>query len=368
MRIKIVHIDATKREKAIPNLALMRISAYFKSKGAEIDFTFDTGRGLWDYDFVFGSNLFTDTFSRAVELKRNYPNAVIGGYAWDKENGNPTPTTLLGFHHDLQHFPGLDYDLYGIDYSIGYLQRGCRMSQVDKNGVAKPMAEQHCKGCPVPFLEGKPHDFKHITDVWRGDGYPKKIFSLDNDFFSNPFWEENLRFVRDNGFEISVTQAFNARLLSDAQAKLFSEVKFMATGFNERRIYLAWDITGDEKTFFRGVDRLLKYGVKPRQICVYFLIGKAGETWERDVWYRFQKIVNYGRTAPKWNGLVPYPMVLDNQDQIYQAENGREYSLKQFQRWVLRKIYQSKNGADFDDYNPNFKPSADERYDLFSCV
>ena len=76
MNIKLVQIDGK-----LPNLALMRLGSYYKEKGHNVDFTRSVNRDLFDkeYDFVFASSIFKFSIHRINTLKKNYPNAIIGG-------------------------------------------------------------------------------------------------------------------------------------------------------------------------------------------------------------------------------------------------------------------------------------------------
>jgi hypothetical protein len=83
-----------------------------------------------------------------------------------------------------------------------------------------------------------------------------------------------------------------------------------------KRIYTAWDNAKDEDTLFRGLERLVKYGVKPDAIMVYMLVGYwPGET-EQDREYRRAKLREFGAR--------PYPMPFV-----------RTPELIGFQRWII---------------------------------
>ncbi len=83
-----------------------------------------------------------------------------------------------------------------------------------------------------------------------------------------------------------------------------------------RRIYTAWDNLKDEDRLFAGLNRLVKYGIKPDHIMVYMLCGYwPGETSDdRD--YRRQRLRDFGAR--------PYPMPFV-----------RTPELVGFQRWVI---------------------------------
>ena len=79
-----------------------------------------------------------------------------------------------------------------------------------------------------------------------------------------------------------------------------------------RRIYTAWDSKGDEERLFTGLNRLVKYGVKPDHIMVYMLIGYwPGET-PRTANIDERDYGNLGRVRSRWliSGLPHLPNLL----------------------------------------------------------
>ena len=118
MRVGLVDIDSK-----IPNLALMKLSAYWKSNGAEVEMT--SPLFAEEFDKVFASQVFDYT-----ETPRLPENTVIGG------SGVSLSTTLDGEVESMKP----DYSLYGVDYSLGFTSRGC---------------SRRCTFCVVPKKEGK---------------------------------------------------------------------------------------------------------------------------------------------------------------------------------------------------------------------
>jgi len=308
-KIKLVQIDGK-----LPNLALMKMSSYFKSLGHKVTFTRSVNHLMFedDYDEVYGSSIFLFSKNRINKLKSNYPKAIIGG------TGTDDWTKCIGDYIDLS-WNKLDYSLYPeYKFSIGFTQRGCRLK---------------CKFCVVPIKEGKNKSDQTINEIWRGEPYPKKIHLLDNDFFGQPQqnWEYKINEIKEGNFKVCFNQGINIRLIDDVVAKNLSEIDYRDDSFKNKRIYTAWDNIGDEKRFFKGVETLTKYGIKTNHIMAYMLIGyDKRETWER-IWYRFNKMVDVG--------ILPYPMVYDP------LQNKRD--LKLFQRYVIRGDYRHKN---YDEY------------------
>lgn len=134
----------------------------------------------------------------------------------------------------------------------------------------------------------------------------------------------------DGGFEVSINQGINVRLINAEGAAALAKLKYRDDQFKSKRIYTAWDNQRDEEIFLRGIRLLLDAGIKPKNIMIYFLCGYwTGETWG-DILHRFEVI--------KEIGLMPYPMVYDNKNAM----------LKKFQRWVIRRYYQFVPWQEFD--------------------
>ena len=74
--VKLIQIDGK-----LPNLALMKLSAYYKENGYEVNFTRSVHKDLFDknYKYIFASTIFKFSINRIQRLKKNYPEAIIGG-------------------------------------------------------------------------------------------------------------------------------------------------------------------------------------------------------------------------------------------------------------------------------------------------
>jgi hypothetical protein len=279
----------------LPNLALMRISAYHKALGDDVELRHGAAfRALWDEpDRVYASLIFERTKPLAREVLQNHPGAIIGGTGWD------VTRTLA----DVGIADGpLDYTIYPqYRDSVGFTQRGCRL---------------RCSFCVVPKKEGAIRETATAQDIWRGDPWPRNLVLLDNDFFGQPNWRARIAEIRDGGFKVSFNQGINARFLDDEAAEAIASVKYYNGKFTARRIYTAWDNLKDEARLFDGLNRLVKYGVKPDHVMVYMLCGYwAGET-QADREYRRKSLRDFGAR--------PYPMPYT-----------RTPELVGFQRWVV---------------------------------
>ena len=298
MKIRLTQIDGK-----LPNLALMKLSHFYKSQGHEVYFQDSVMRSFFEpeYDIVFGSAIFS-TSDKKIQLFRNhFPSARIGG------TGSGEKWTVEQFTGE---YPDLyDYSIYpGFRHSIGFSQRGCRL---------------RCKFCIVPEKEGKNRSVNGIGEIWRGEGYPKNLLLLDNDFFGQPDWREKSEQIISGGFKVCFSQGINVRLFDREAAQVLGTMKYYDDAFERKRIYTAWDNLRDAEIFFRGIGYLTDAGIKPDEIMVYFLCNYWEKGLTTDVWERFERM--------KEIGLRPYPMVYDIQN--------ADAKIKAFQTWVIRRAY-----------------------------
>jgi hypothetical protein len=312
-RVKLVQIDGK-----LPNLALMQIASWHKARGDAVTFSRETSHDMFEptYDHVYGSAIFKFSADKIARLRTTYPHAIIGGTGSDSTQ---TVEDVIG-----EDWRGRDYSIYPTYIaSLGFTQRGCRLS---------------CKFCVVPGKEGKARSVATIADIWRGDGHPKKLHLLDNDFFGQPEdqWRARIAEIRDGGFKVCLNQGINVRHLSPVAAEALASVEYRDDSFTERRVYTAWDNLKDEEIFFRGIDMLEAAGIQPKRVMAYMLVGyDKRETWDR-VWHRFGRMVD--------RGIEPYPMVFD-----CRATDPQRYrELKKLQRWTVTGLYRAVPFSDYD--------------------
>jgi hypothetical protein len=313
------HVRITQLDGKLPNLALMKLSHWHKARGDDVLFTRQAHRDILepDYDAVYGSAIFKFSDKKLARFLSDFPDAVIGGTGTDRKH------TVEDHIGPYEHY---DYSLYpDFKPSIGFTQRGCRLS---------------CKFCVVPGKEGKPRSVSTVADIWRGEGHPKKLHLLDNDFFGQDQWRERIAEIREGRFKVCLNQGINVRHLTPEAAEALATLEYRDDAFQERRLYTAWDNLKDEGVFFKGVDMLENAGVPPKHLRAYMLIGfDKNETWER-IHLRFGKMVA--------RGIEPFPMVFD----CRATDAGRYRGLKQFQRWAVTGLYRA---IPFSDYDPGAK-------------
>ena len=200
MRVLVLQLDGTARWCP----AILRHARFGSALGDDVTFRYLAGnaaqRSLWDgacFDRVYASAIFTKTRPRAERVLEAYPGAIVGGTGWDTTSS----LEARGVHARGR----LAWEIYPEERrSVGFTQRGCRL---------------RCSFCVVPAKEGAVREEQTVAQLWRGEGFPRDLVLLDNDFFGQPRWRDRVRELRDGAFRVSLTQGINARLLDDEPAR-----------------------------------------------------------------------------------------------------------------------------------------------------
>lgn len=290
MRIGLVDVDGHN----FPNLALMKISAFWKMHNCDVEWA----NSLEFYDEVYMAKVFTFT---PDDLQSYQTMKLIqGGTGYDFKTKLPVYMERV--------YP--DYELYNIhDTAYGYLTRGC---------------PRKCPFCIVAQKEGAfSHTVAHISEFWRGQ---KKIKLLDPNILACPDWKALLTQLADTGAEVDFTQGLDARLLTDDKVMTLLSVKY-------KMLHFAWDNANDDVT----PNLLQKYsdmwGLRRERKKVYVLTN-YNSTHEQDL-YRI-----YALRAMDYD---PYVMIYDK----YNAPQQTRY----LQRWCNNKIIFNAE-PDFAKYDP----------------
>jgi len=266
MNIALIDIDSK-----IPNLALMKLSAYHKKNNNIVDLVGELDSR--QYDVVYASKIFNDT---------SFPNlpstAIIGG------TGSGFTMVLPDKIEHL--YP--DYSLYNCDYAIGFTSRGCN---------------RKCPFCVVPEKEGRWRPNADIYEFWRGQD---KIMLLDNSLNTDHgYFKYILNQLIESKARINFSQGLDIRYLNDEQAELLTHVRLW------KRIHFAWDLMPTERAVRSGVRILEKYSLKNKAMF-YVLIGH-NTTHEEDL-YRVEELRSMG--------VDPFVMPYDRKDD-YQRKFAR---------------------------------------------
>lgn len=278
MKIGLIDVDGHN----YPNLPLMKLSAWHKSKGDDVEILFP----MFRYDKVYMSKVFdfTPDYNTAIYADE----IVAGGTGYNLTSALPDEVENI--------FP--DYSIYNTNNTAyGFLTRGC------------PRA---CTFCIVSEKEGKKsYQVANIDNFYNGQKY---IELLDPNILACKDHMKLLRQIKNTGAWINFNQGLDARFLTDKNTEIIKSMKI-------KMIHFAWDYMKNENIIIDKLKRFKEQSkIDFRRLRVYVLTN-FDTTHEQDI-YRVEIL--------KSMGYDPYIMVYD--------KHKAPAITKQLQRYVNNKI------------------------------
>jgi len=311
MRIGLIDVDGHN----FPNLALMRISAYHKARGDEVEWWWTD---LIHYDIVYMSKVFSDAYSPDVPEPMNADKVIKGGtgYAISLQGGVETfdksKNTELPPEMEKM-FP--DYSIYPqFDFAVSMTSRGC---------------PRGCAFCIVGKKEGRcSQKVADVSDFWCGQ---KEIKVLDPNITACREKRDLMRQYRETGVQIDFTQGLDIRLINEEDIEDLNRMKIGI-------VHFAWDNPKDdlEKRFRMFSNH---YRIKDHRRKIVYCLTNFGSTMEENL-YRIYTLRDLG--------YDPYVMVYN--------KPSAPQEVRDLQRWCNNRII-FKTVTKFEDYKPNRRQS-----------
>ena len=294
MRVGLIDVDSHN----FPNLAMMKISAYHKAKGDEVEWWWGWGQ----YDKVYMSKVFDDTYSPDHPEPVNAKEIIKGGTGYGLDNKLPD---------EIEHMMP-DYSLYPEltkNTAYGFLTRGC---------------PNNCPFCIVCAKEGrKSCKVADLSEWWSGQ---KNIVLCDPNLLACREHMDLLKQLADSRAWVDMNQGMDARMLTEENINALNKVKI-------KTIHFAWDLMDRSEAILKGLNMYLDHGkIKDHRRRLCYVLTNFNTTMEENL-YRIYTLRDMR--------YEPYVMVYDKPN--------APKEIKQLQRWCNNKFIFNKC-PNFDDY------------------
>lgn len=211
MKIGLIDVDGHN----FPNLALMKLSAWHKHQGDDVEWY----NPFTHYSLVYMSKVFSFTpdfgyvinADKVIKGGTGYAIHGAGGEHYQMEDDSPLPG-------EIEHiYP--DYSLYGITHTAyGFLTRGC---------------PRGCQFCIVGKKEGLcSRKVANLSEFFTGGG--KNIVLCDPNILACKEWKDLLFQLEESRALIDFNQGLDARMLTEEKCMAISRIRI-------KDIHFAWD-------------------------------------------------------------------------------------------------------------------------------
>jgi hypothetical protein len=287
MRVGLIDVDGHN----FPNLPLMKISAYHKSRGDSVE---------W-YEPLFSGHMDKVYMSKVFTFTPDYPYCINANEVIKGGTGYSYPDGGEELPEEIEHiYP--DYQLYKDafpDTAYGFLTRGC---------------PRGCDFCIVGKKEGRcARKVADLSEFWNGQ---KNIVLLDANMFACKEWKDLSVQLIESGAWVDFSQGCDIRLMTDEKAEYIKRMKI-------KQVHFAWDRYEDKEKIvpqFKRFKEITQWDY--RKLGVYVLCN-FNTTFEQDLdrVYTLREL-----------GYNPYVMLYEK-DKL-----PAKHRLKLLQRWVNNRI------------------------------
>lgn len=303
MKVGLIDVDGHN----FPNLPLMKISAWHKKQGDQVEWYDPLTAWINPLDKVYMSKVFTFTQDYQHPVCAN--EVIKGGTGYNYPDGGKP------LSEEIEHvYP--DYSIYFEkipkvkNTAYGFLTRGC---------------PRGCDFCIVEKKEGRcSHKVADLSEFWNGQ---KNIVLLDPNMFACKDWKDLSQQLINSKSWIDFSQGCDIRLMTKEKAEYLKQMKI-------KQIHFAWDRYEDKSIIvpkFKEFQNITKWGYW--KMTVYCLCN-FNTTFEQGL----ERIYTLRDL-----GYSPYVM-------LYEKEKiPVGHKLRKLQRYVnSRAIFRSCNS--FEEY------------------
>ena len=306
MKIGLIDVDGHN----FPNIPLMKLSAWHKSKGDSVEWYDPMFSGHMDKVYMAKVFSFTPDYEYFVDADE----VVRGGSGYCIETVNGVEvynkTKDVDLPTEIEHiYP--DYSIYGItDTAYGFLTRGC---------------PRGCDFCHVETKEGrKAYKVADLSEFWNSQ---KNIVLCDPNILACKDWKDLLQQLIDSKANVDINQGLDIRLMTEEKAAMLKQIKM-------KQLHFAWDRYQDKEKIIPKFKMFKEItGINERNLIVYVLCN-FDTTIEQDL----ERIYTL-RELGYWAYVMLY-----NKESI-----PRGHELKKLARWVNNRFIFAKCKT-FEEY------------------
>lgn len=239
-------------DSKLPNYALMKIYAYHKSQGDEVDFALP----FEHYDIIYRSKIFN--FSKPDDGVYFTDKVIKGGTGYDISSKLPDYIDNINPDYSL-------YSNYNKRYSLGFLQ-----------GVARI----NVSGALCQSKRGGVQPYRDIDDITENGRRPYAVL-MDNNILASEYGLKQIEKIVDKGYHVDFNQALDARLITPDIANLLSSAKWIGS-----IIRLGCDTHKQIEDCERAMNLILKDYPGANFLMYTMLSDDINESYERLSYFR----------------------------------------------------------------------------------
>jgi hypothetical protein len=313
MKIGLIDVDGHN----FPNLPLMKLSAWHKARGDNVE---------W-YEPLFSGHMDKVYMSKVFSFTPDYPYYIDAdkivkggsGYCISLVDGKEEFDKSKHFNlpEEVEHICP-DYSIYYDripevkNTAYGFLTRGCQCD---------------CDFCHVAQKEGKCSvKVADLSEFWKGQ---KNIVLLDPNITASRDWRELFQQLIDSNAWVDFSQGLRIQMMTEEKAQMLKQIKV-------KQVHFAWDKYEDKEIVvpkFKQFKEITQWD--KRKLSVYVLTN-FNTTHEQDI-----ERIYILRELGYW----PYVMIYDKE------HLPKGHITRKLQRWVnMRAVFETI--PRFEDYKP----------------